>query len=224
MKRTLVLLLLFACVSLVVQAAPCVSGATLASYIALGAGGCTFDSLLFNNFGYTSTDSGGGLSPDASGVKVDTVVSGPEAGLEFVGSWLAGTGQTSDGNIAYTVTCQSCKIEDLALLMDGIGLGTGIASVAETSTSPSIALGTTSSSGFTQLSDSKNITPIDTLNLLKDIGASGGTGGNGGSGHVSAVTNLFSTTQTTMTPEPSLVLLCCGFLGLLPVARKIRRA
>jgi hypothetical protein len=220
MKKTLLLVLLFACVSLVAQAAPCVSGATLASYISLGAGGCTFDGLLFNNFGYTNPSSGGGISPDSTGVEVDTVVSGPEAGLEFVASWLAGSGQTSDGNIAYTVTCQDCKIEDLELIMNGIGLGTGLASVAETSISPSIGLGTTSSVGFNQFSDSTNITPIGTLNLTKDIGASGGTAG---SGHVSGVSNLFSTTQTTMTPEPSLVLLCCSFLGLLPVARRKMR-
>jgi hypothetical protein len=224
MKRTLLIFLLFACVSLVAQAAPCVSGASLASYIALGAGGCTFDGLLYNNFGYTNPSSGGGISPDASGVEVDTAVAGPESGLDFVASWLAGTGQTSDGNIAYTVTCPGCKISDVQLIMDGIGLGTGIASVAETSTDSSVALGTTSSSGFTQLTDSANITPVGSLNLLKDIGASGGTGGNGGSGHVSSVFNLFSTTQITKTPEPSLVLLCCGFLGLLPIARKTGRA
>lgn len=223
MKRTLVLLLLFACVSLVMQAAPCVSGATLASYIALGAGGCTFDSLLFNNFGYTNPSSGGGISPDAGGVEVDTVA-GVEKGLDFVGSWLAGSGQTSDGNIAYTVTCLGCKIDDLELIMNGSGLGTGVASVAETSINPSIGLGTTSSVGFNQFSDSTDITPIGTLNLTKDIGASGGTGGNGGSGHVSAVSNLFSTNQTTMTPEPSLGLMCLGALCLLPFARKMRRA
>jgi hypothetical protein len=224
MKRTLLLVLLYACVSLVVQATPCVSGGTLDSYIGLGAAGCTFDGLLFNNFAYTNTASGGGVSPDATGVKVDTIP-GTEAGLEFVGSWLAGTNQTSDGNIAYSVTCQNCQIDDLALIMNGVGEGTGIASVAETSTSPSIALGTTSFVGFTQLTDSTNIKPIGTLNLTKDIGASGGTGGNGGSGHVSGVYNLFSTnTQTTMSPEPSLLLLCVGALSLLPVARKMRRA
>ncbi|HLK19220.1 MAG TPA: hypothetical protein VKT81_09695 [Bryobacteraceae bacterium] len=221
MKKTLLLSLLIASLSMVAQAAPCVSGGTLASYIGLGAGGCTFDSLLFNNFTYENSSSGGGVAPDAAGVKVDTVVQGPEAGLEFVASWLSGSGQTSDGNIGFTVTCQDCKIDDLKLIMDGIGLGTGLASVAEISSSPSIGLGTTSSVGFNQFSDSKDIAPIDSLNLLKDIGTSGGTAG---SGHVSAVFNLFSTTQTTMTPEPSLMLLCMGALCLVPVVQKIRRA
>lgn len=221
MKKTLLLSLLIASLSMIAQAAPCVSGGTLASYIGLGAGGCTFDNLLFSNFTYTNPSSGGGISPDASGVAVDTVVQGPESGLDFVASWLAGSGQTSDGNIGYTVTCQGCKIDDLKLIMDGIGLGTGLASVAEISTSPSIGLGTTSSAGFSQFSDSKDIAPITSLDLLKDIGASGGTAG---SGHVSAVFNLFSTTQTTTTPEPSLVLLCMGALCLVPVAQKIRRA
>jgi hypothetical protein len=222
MKRTLLLLLLFASVSLVVQATPCVSGATLASYIALDSGGCTFSGMLFNNFGYTNPSSGGGASPDAGGVDVD-LISGPEAGLEFVGTWEAGSFQTSDGNIAYTVTCQSCKIDDLELVMnDGLGLGTGVASVVETATSSSttVGLGTASSLGFSTFSDSLDITPTTSLNMTKDIGASGGSDG---VGHVSAVSNLFSTTQTTMTPEPSLVLLCCGFLGLLPVARRKTR-
>lgn len=221
MKKTLLILLLFAFASVVTQAAPCVSGADLASYIALGAGGCTFDSLLFNNFSYSNPASGGGVSPDATGVDVD-LVSGTEAGLEFVGSWLAASGQTSDGNISYSVTCENCQIDDLKLAMTGLGIGTGVASVVETATSngSTTGLGVASSGGFNKFSDSTDITPTGSLDLTKDIGASGGTDG---VGHVSGVFNLFSTNQTTMTPEPSLVLLCCGFLGLLPMARRKAR-
>jgi hypothetical protein len=220
MKRTLLLLLLFASVSLVVQATPCVQGGTLASYIALGSGGCTFDSLLFNNFGYTNPASGGGISPDATGIDVD-LVSGTEAGLEFVGTWEASSGETSDGNIGYVVTCQNCQIDDLELIMnDGLGLGTGIASVVETAVSSNgtVGLGAASSPGFSDFSDTLDITPTGSLTMTKDIGASGGSAG---VGHVSAVSNLFSTTTTTtMTPEPSLMLLCSGLLGLLLMARR----
>jgi hypothetical protein len=225
MKRTLLLLLLFASVSLVVQATPCVSGATLASYIALGSGGCTFEGLLFNNFDYTNPASGGGVSPDPTGVDVKTV-SGTEAGLEFVGSWLAGDNQTSDGNIAYSVTCIGCEIDDLVLSMDGFGLGSGVASVAETATwgSNTVGLGTASSVGFTQFTDSIDITPTGSLNLTKDIGASGGSDG---VGHVSSASNLFSTSGTPPPPipEPSLLFFCSGLVGSLLVARRqVRRS
>jgi len=222
MKRTLVLLLLSACVSLVAQAASCVSGATLASYIGLGAGGCTFDSLLFNNFEYTNPASGGAVSPDASGVVVN-LVPGVEKGLQFVGDWEATSGQTSDGNISYSVKCDGCLISDLELDMTGLGILTGVASVVETATSSdgTVGLGTASANGVDVFKATKDIKPTDSLDLTKDIGASGGTAG---VGHVSGVFNLFSTNQTTMTPEPSLGLLCLGALCLLPVARKVRRA
>jgi hypothetical protein len=36
------------------------------------------------------------------------------------------------------------------------------------------------------------------------------------------VSNLFSTV-TTLTPEPSLILLCLGLLGMIPIARRKSR-
>ena len=211
-KKLLLMLLTLACASYVLQAAPCASD-TLANYIA--GPGCTIDGLFFDHFAYTNPSSGGGISPDATGVDVTPVTMGSEVGFTFTASWLAASGQTSDGNIAYSATCVTCMITDLELAMDGIGMGTGVASVAETSTSPVVALGTSSSLGFTKLTDSTTFSPVGSITLTKDIGASGGTAG---VGHVSAVTNLFST--NTSVPEPSLFLLSLGFVALVPVARK----
>lgn len=213
MKKPMLLLTAFLLVSCVLQAAPCVSG-TLASYIAGPA--CTVDGLLFSNFGYTSISSGGGVSPDATGVAVKPTMMGGEFGLSFIASWLAASNQTSDGNITYTVSCPGCLINDALLTMDGVGTGTGVASVAETSTSttPNLGLGTSDSVGFIKLTDSATFAPVGTLDLNKDIGASGGTAG---VGHVSSVANLFSTSTV---PEPSLLFLCAGMLGVIPIARR----
>ena len=41
---------------------PCVTG-TLASYMALGAGGCSVDILLYNNFNFSVLSSSGGPTP-----------------------------------------------------------------------------------------------------------------------------------------------------------------
>jgi len=213
MKKSILMLALLAASSWVLQAAPCGIG-SLESYIT--GTGCTIDGLFFNNFTYANPSSGGGISPDATGVEViPQLVSPSVVGFEFIASWVAGTNQTSDGNISYTATCEGCQISDLELSMTGVGLGTGVASVAETSTSPMLSIGTADSEGFTKLTDSATFSPVGSITVTKDIGASGG---DDGIGHVSTVTNLFCTMFTTA-PEPTLAMFCAGMLLLIPAAR-----
>jgi hypothetical protein len=155
-------------------------------------------------------------------VEVDPIT-GVESGFEFFAGWSAGIGNVQDSAIKYTVTCDGCSITDLVLSMEGNGAsGDSFLNIAETSggVEPGLLIG--ESTTTTIVSDTKIIPPVGTLNLTKDILLNGGTTGFGAG--VSQVNNFFSTTQTTMTPEPSLLLLSAGLLGLLPIARKMRRA
>jgi hypothetical protein len=223
MKKTLLMTLLIGFgLSSSAWAGACVSGDTLADYIGLPSTGCTIGSLDFSNFSYTPT---GINAPLAGEVTVKTTM-GTESGLIFDAGWFASSGNEQDSLIQYTVTCDACSITDMVLKMGGdFAFGNSAINVAETeddSLVPSLGVETVGG-GKTINSASETFGPEGTLNLSKDIHIDGGDDGNSAS--VSSVTNLFSTTQiTTMTPEPRLLLLSAGLLGLLPVVRKMRRA
>jgi hypothetical protein len=85
----------------------CVNG-TLASYIALGAGGCTLDRNTFANFTYSARASGGAAMITADQIQVTPLFIAPEtAQFNYSGPWKAGTGQTQDSIISYTVALPS---------------------------------------------------------------------------------------------------------------------
>jgi hypothetical protein len=216
MKKTLLMLSLLVCLSSVVEAAPC-SGGTLADYTATGFT-CTLNDLTFNNFSYLSSAFGGAVAPGASGVAVNPEILGGSEGLLFSSGWLAGPSQIDDSLITYSATCNGCLIHNLFLIMGGGASKTGLASVSETSTSvtPNVSLIT----GGTQLTDMTTFTTrVGSITLTKDVGVSGGTDG---FANISAVSNLFSTV-TTLTPEPQLILLCLGLLGMIHVAQRKSR-
>jgi hypothetical protein len=102
--------------------------------------------------------------------------------------------------------------------MAGAGAGTGgIVRVDENSPALTGTLTVGAAGATTILSDSATFAPVGSLTVSKDILLGGGTSGLGSA--VSSVTNLFSTTPTVV-PEPSLLVLCAGFLGLAPMARR----
>jgi hypothetical protein len=153
-------------------------------------------------------------------VGVNPEIQSGEAGFLFTAGWLVGQNQVEDSTITYTATCVGCLIDDLVLIMGGGARSSGTASVSETSVTPFVSLLT----GGSVLTDMTTFNPgVGTITVTKDIGVSGGSSSDG-IAHISAVSNLFSTTMTNMTPEPSLGLLCLGLLGIIPVARrKLRR-
>jgi hypothetical protein len=212
MKKMLLMLSLLACLSAAVQAAQC-SGGTLAEYTVSGFT-CTLNDLTFHDFSYVSSAFDGAVAPGTSGVAVNPEIIGGNGGFLFSSGWMAGPGQVDDSLITYTATCKGCLIHNLILIMAGGASNTGLASVSETSTSvtPNVNLIT----GGTQLTDMTTFTTsVGSITLTKDIGVSGGTDG---FATISAVSNLFSTV-TTLTPEPSLILLCLALLGMIPVTR-----
>jgi len=215
MKKSLLLLLPLLLVScLMVQAGPCGIG-TLATYDAVGFS-CTIDGLTFSNFAYSPAETGGAAVPDASGVAVTPQTTGGEVGFQFNAAWLVGPNQNEDSAITYTATCTSGTdcITDLYLQMVGGALAPGAASVTETA-SNGASLFTFSQGPINILSDTAMFSPVDSLNVQKDIAVSGGTDG---AAHMSIVYNLFSTTSSV--PEPALAAFCAGMLFLIPVARR----
>lgn len=225
MKQILLLIPIALGVGSTAWASTCASGA-LSTYDASGFT-CTLGDLTFSDFHYVGASSGGGIDPGDAGITVSPVTSGfgSETGLLFTAAWLASEMQTIDSSISFDVsTTNPGGITDLELNVVGGAAGTGAASVAEVSFAPPVSL-------FTQFSGSSSI-PTDmttfppssvfSLHLNKDIGLAGGTTTRSGA-HVSDVYNLFSEGTTTMTPEPSLLLLCVGLLGFVPVARKFVR-
>jgi hypothetical protein len=222
MKKTL-LMTLFAGIGLSSSAwaGACPSLDTLADYLTLPPTGCSIGNLNFSGFAYDPT---GINAPTA--VEVDVhAISGAESGFAFDSGWFAHSGNEQDSLIQYTVTCDGCSITDLVLKMGGyIVKGNSAVSVGETEDDGLVpGLGVEAVGGGNTIPiDSETFGPQTTLHLSKDIHIDGGTSGDQAS--VSSVTNLFSTNQTTMTPEPSMVLMCLGALCLLPTVRKIRRA
>lgn len=218
MKKMLLIITFVFGFSLAVQASTCPK-AFLSTYDATNFT-CNIGDLDFSNFSYHPT---GVNTPSDSEVEVDPVM-GTESGFEFFAGWSAGIGNVQDSAIKYTVTCDDCSITDLVLSMEGNGAsGDSFLNIAETSGGVEPALLIGESSTTTMQQDSEGFPPVGTLNLTKDILLNGGTTGFGAA--VSQVNNLFSTTQTTMTPEPSLLLFCSGLLGSLVVAkRQLRRS
>jgi hypothetical protein len=222
MKKMLLMTIL---VTLVVcysaWAGPCPTSDTLADYVALGSTGCNIGDLDFTNFAYTPT---GVNAPIGSEVTVKTIT-GTESGFAFDAGWAADSGNEQDSLIQYTVTCDGCSITDLILKMHGnFAAGNSFINIAETEDSSLVpGLGLEDVGGGTTIaSASEAFSPEGTLQLSKDIHIDGGNNGN--SAGVSSVINLFSTNQTTTTPEPSVLILCSGFVFLLPVVRrKLRR-
>lgn len=223
MKRILLLVTIFAlalCGS--VQASSCVNG--LFSTYDSPTFSCNIADLVFSNFVYTSTGTNT-VAPIDSAVQVKVISGGPETGFQFVAGWAADPAAEEDSLIEYTVTCDGCSITDWALTVGSAGAsGNAFVNVTETAAQLLGSLKVGANSTISVPTDSQTIPPQGTLDLSKDIHVNGGTIPSLGA-QVSSVTNLFSTTQTTMTPEPSLLLLCAGLLGLLPVARRtLRRA
>jgi hypothetical protein len=207
-KRILVLVVACVIVQAAAWGAPCVVG-TVASYLALGAGGCTIGDKLFNDFSFTASQGGGAVAPGAAGITV-TPVLGTEIGLQFNSLWAAGSGAFVDTTIDFDVAViggGAMLIDDASTVQSSGGFtGTGAATVSEGLCGPTPCSITTmntftiNTAGTTKLSDHIVFTSRGSVHAVKDIGVSGGVSG---SGTLSQVVDTFS----QVVPEPTSILL-----------------
>jgi len=190
----------------------------------------SLDSLLGTTVSYGGLDftfdnwvpTGG--APAAADVTVTFITIGGEAGFTLNGSFGAGSGGTSDGNLLYNVS--GANITD-ALLTGNPALNsgntTGLASVTETIYGGPNILGPNIANLLIQnkppgpLSDSTTFAKSwTTITVNKDIEAIGGSTG----ASLSSVSQVFS----TAVPEPtSLGLLGIGLSGLFTLRRFFKR-
>lgn len=187
----------------VAGAPPCVTG-TLASYIALGSGGCMFQSTLYRNFSYV-VPGNVPISPQqilvipSSGPSVAT----PFPGLTFYGPWSVPKDLSVTSIIGYNTVAfpPNAGAEILAtnLTLDlgaaSIGGIIGSAQVTETVTPADTTLSEQlkvyeicADSCRLQKTDTASIAGLSSLNVSLNVTLSGGTGG--------ASLNYFTADQT----------------------------
>lgn len=171
-------------------AAPnCVQG-TLASYIALGAGGCIFDSALYNNFTYSPTSTTG-ISP-ANIIVTPILLPTPTLfpGLNFTAPWKVAAGQSEQSVIGYKVVPfppGASPLPTVGVLTLDLGKSQVLGIIGSVTVQERTTM--TSTTGTLEvydtceevcrikLSDSVTIAPVQTLQTTITVSLSGGNGG-----------------------------------------------
>lgn len=221
------------------QAAPiCVTG-TAADYVALGAGGCQQDNLLFSNFIYLASANPTALAIPATSVVINPIPTLFNEGLGFqiTSGWVA-TSPASfvDSVLQYSVSTinQSRDLTGLAVNFNGTATGSGLASISEnycpggTSTVGCSGLRNISAqigAGGGSLSNQTTFAGVPLLAVSKDINASAGASG---TATISLVNNQFPNGggggSGSPVPEPGTVALFGLGLSGLAFHRRSRRA
>jgi hypothetical protein len=171
---------------------PCQKG-TLASYIALGSGGCMFGSALYRDFTYTAATTN---PVSANDIIVDPVsvpiTSNEFPGFNFSAPWTAGVDITSVSVIGYNTVPfppeGSPAVSGVDLTLD-LGTATvggiiGSVTVKEQVTTAGVAsttnlevYDTCADACSLRRTDSVTLSPASTLQTTLTISLSGGTGG-----------------------------------------------
>jgi len=195
------------------------------------AGSCTIGDKTYSDFTATFAATGGATELTASGITFTTVNNGLVAnGFNFEMSLDASTGETNDVQLGYNVsitTPGTMLIASSSLVMDGLGVGTGVASIAETDcigapiagcpAGDSVALSTIASGVFSAPSDSTSFAGVNELGVSKDVNVFGGGIG------FATISGITETVDQVLipTPEPaSIVFFGTMLLGVTALIRK----
>ena len=205
---------------------PACTNQTLDNYIALGAGGCEMNGLLFNNFAYSYTmgvDSfyvsgvtGTGTVQDASVVNVGVV--NANTAFNFGAQWTVNHYQTASLNLSYNVSAPTTQILSLqnafTTTQNGIQNGGPSSSMAAVCTGGSCAP-TAFTNGIVAIAPTHG--PLLITHTF-DMNANGSSLATINRMHLLTVCDQFTTT-----PEPaSYGMLGLGIVGL-AFARRRRR-
>ena len=170
----------------------CVTG-TLASYIALGAEGCTFDGTIFANFAYSASASGGASTIRADQITVVALLIVPStAGFNFSAPWSVAKEQTQDSIISYTAVlpCGDVQTAQLSLTLGTARIGGIIGSVTvneTTNVGKLSVLDRCTEICQTKISDSLKFNPVSVILISDHVSLSGGNGGSSLSEFASAL-------------------------------------
>ena len=206
----------------------CVSG-TLASYIALGSGGCTIGTNLLSDFTETSFLTGAtNISP--SDLTVTPIGGTTNPGITIDGSSImANTGQTFDALINYVVSGNSYTSDTITLAgtnATGNGAVTDIQNFCQNGnfSAPTFVKGCPGGEGpgspQVLLGDGSSMASVaaSSLGITDNVTIDSGGAGTASGG---TITDQFAAVATSAVPEPSTFVLSA--LGLaLAVGRKLR--
>jgi len=184
MRRTLKVAAWCLLASALLSAAPptCTTG-TLASYIALGAQGCTFDGNVFANFAYSASASGGAPIIKADQIEVTPLFLAPETTrFSFAAPWSVGRHQTQDSVISYSTVlpCGDTHPAQLELTLGVAHVGGIIGGVTvdeSTNVGNLSVFDRCTEVCQVKISDSFNFNPVSVLITSEHVNVSGGTGG-----------------------------------------------
>jgi hypothetical protein len=218
MKLTVLLATIVVVFASAGQAAPlCVSGGTMASYEALGAGGCVIGNALFSNFVYGSTAFGSGTAAADTAVFLTPVDATQGPGIIFSSTnWSVSADAELPSLVDSTIKFTVAIIDGSPVIRAGIltlspsstSGGTGTGGVGET-INPSGLMLQVDINGA--LVSSQEFPPTNTVSVLKDLRVSVPPGVEGsGFAQINSFEEDFSEA-----PEPvSAVLIGSGLLGL----------
>ena len=163
------------------SAAPPTCGTgSLASYIALGAEGCTFDGNVFANFTYSAKSSGGASFIGADQITVVPIFLAPETTrFNFSAPWSVSSQQSQDSVIGYTIVlpCGDTRTAQLDLSLGSTQIG-GIIGSAEVDESTNVGklnvFTRCTEVCQTKANDSLNFNPVSVLLVADHVSLKGG--------------------------------------------------
>jgi hypothetical protein len=173
---------LLACELLLASSPACVSG-TLASYMALGANGCTLSGIVFANFSYTASASGGATKIGSEHITVTPTFVVPEtARFSFSAPWKVGNEQSQESVIKYTAVlpCGDMRPAELDLALGVASVGGIIGSVTVNESTNVGALSVfdrCTEICQTKTNDRLQLEPVSVLLVTDHVKLSGGNGG-----------------------------------------------
>jgi hypothetical protein len=163
---------------------PCVQG-TLAKYIALGEGGCMFQSALYDNFTYVAAVSNAPTPDEITVTPVPgPIIAGYFIGLNFSANWEEGPGGSQQSIINYRVVPfppgSSANSGQLTLDLGPSSVNgiIGSVTVAEnTNVGDLLVYDKCNEVCSIMNKDQLTFTPIQTINVSDNISVAGGTNG-----------------------------------------------